>query len=267
MRLVVLLAALVSGCHSITPGPGEEAVIVRRPMFFGSGGVDPDPVRTGRKYVAFTTEGIIIKTVPQAFNQNFDDMNSRDGVPLDFNAQMTLRVTNSAMMVDRFGAELGAVYTSNLAKTFESLTRRAVRNHAESQIATTALDIIDQEVEEGIRSHIKSINIPFELREITIGKSNPPEAIEAQRIQTAAQRQGKITEDERKLKEDARRAAEESRAAADQAYNRLMGLNTEQYVMLQQIAMMRDTCRRGNEQMGGCTFVFGSGSIPLLQVR
>ena len=138
-----------------------------------------------------------------------------------------------------------------MAKEFESLTRKAVRNHVESQIATTALDIID----------------PFELREITVGKSNPPDQIEQQRIATAAQRQAKITEDERNQREIARRAAEESRAAADQAYNQKMGLNTEQYVALQQIAMLRDTCRRGAEQTGGCTFILGTAASPLLQIR
>ena len=49
-----------------------------------------------------------VPVVPQAFQQQFDDMNSRDGVPLDFNAQMTLRVTDSARMIRDFGTDLAS---------------------------------------------------------------------------------------------------------------------------------------------------------------
>jgi hypothetical protein len=265
--VAVMLVVVSLGCSSVKPGPGQEAVLIRKPWIFGAGGVDPAPVQTGRRYVAWSTDYVTVPVVPQAFQQQFDDMNSRDGVPLDFNAQMTLRVTDSARMIREFGTDLGVIYRNNVAKEFESLTRKAVRNHVESQIATIALDAIDTEVEQGIRAHLKAIDIPFELREITVGKSNPPDQIEQQRIATAAQRQAKITEDERNQREIARRAAEESRAAADQAYNQKMGLNTEQYVALQQIAMLRDTCRRGTEQSGGCTFILGTSASPLLQIR
>jgi hypothetical protein len=265
MRRVLWLlpVILTAACSSVAPNAGEEAVLIHKPMLFGHGGVNDAPVRTGRAYVAWTTDHVIVNMQPVAFQQAFDDMNSSDGVPLDFNAQMTLVVTDSVRMVRQFGSDLRLVYSNNIAKEFESLTRKAVRNHAEAQIATTAIDQIDNDVEQGIRAHLKMIGIPFALREITVGKANPPDSIEAQRIETAAQRQRKNTETERNLAEIARKTAEESRASADRAYNDNIGITETQNVELKKTQMISDACAKG-----GCTFIMGgSGITPLLQLK
>lgn len=57
---VLLVVGLAIGCRTVQPDAGHEAVLVRKPLSFGSGGVDPTPVTTGLKYVAFTTTGIDI---------------------------------------------------------------------------------------------------------------------------------------------------------------------------------------------------------------
>ena len=261
--MVIVLAMSACSIRSTAVGPGEEAVLVRQPVFLTFlGGVDSAPVKTGRKWHASSTRGVIINMQPVAFHQSFDDMNSSDGVPLDFNAQMTLQVTDSVRMVKEFGTDLKGIYDRNIAKEFESLTRKAVRNHGEAQIATTAIDQIDQFVESGLRAHIQSIRIPFRLREVTVGKSNPPDSIEQQRIDTAAQRQRKNTENERNQAEIARKMAEESRAAADRAYNDRMGITTQENVELKKTELLMQACAKG-----GCTFLLGSGATPLISLK
>jgi len=52
---VVLAVVAMAACRTVAPDAGHEAVLVRKPLIFGSGGVDPAPVKTGRKYIAFTT--------------------------------------------------------------------------------------------------------------------------------------------------------------------------------------------------------------------
>ena len=54
---VFAMVAAVSACSTVQPDAGHEAVLVRKPLIFGSGGVDETPVKTGLKYVAFTTRG------------------------------------------------------------------------------------------------------------------------------------------------------------------------------------------------------------------
>lgn len=279
--LLVVLTLFAIGCSSVSPDAGTEAVLIRKPWFFGDGGVDDTPIKPGLQYVAISTDHVIVTTQPVAFQQAFDNMNSKDGVPLDFNAQMTLMVTDSVRLVKEFGANetrcsdeqrghpdcgrvsLRDIYDKNLAKEFESVTRRAVRNFAEVDIATTAIDRIDDEVEKAMQAHIKRINIPLQLREITVGKANPPAEILQQRVETAAQRQRKNTEDERNLAEIARKTAEESRAAADRAYNDKMGISETQNVELRKTQLIAEAC--GSK--GGCTFLLGGGITPLLQIR
>jgi len=41
---VLLVVALAIGCRTVQPAAGHEAVLVRKPLSFGSGGVDPTPV-------------------------------------------------------------------------------------------------------------------------------------------------------------------------------------------------------------------------------
>lgn len=41
---VLLVVALAIGCRTVQPDAGHEAVLVRKPLIFGSGGVDPTPV-------------------------------------------------------------------------------------------------------------------------------------------------------------------------------------------------------------------------------
>ena len=47
---------LTSGCVAIEAG--HEGVMVEQPFFFGHGGVDPAPSKTGRVWVAPTTKEI-----------------------------------------------------------------------------------------------------------------------------------------------------------------------------------------------------------------
>ena len=46
---VFVLAGMMSACATVQPDAGHEAVLVRKPLIFGSGGVDPMPVKTGLK--------------------------------------------------------------------------------------------------------------------------------------------------------------------------------------------------------------------------
>ena len=70
---ILLVVALVAGCRTVKPDAGHEAVLVRKPLIFGSGGVDPTPVKTGLKYVAFTTTGIDVNMQPMRIDVEFSE--------------------------------------------------------------------------------------------------------------------------------------------------------------------------------------------------
>ena len=261
MRAGFLVAtmALLAGCSTYAPDAGHEVVLIKKPWFFGHGGVVDDPVKTGRTFTAITTDGIDIYMQPQKFEADLKDTMTQDGVPISFHAIMVLRVTNSVALIKGFGPDW---YRNNLEEQFRTMVRQAVRKRGmnETAISTTAIDAIDEEIRDSLIAFIKEKQLPIELVTMTVGRANPPDSVKNQRIETAAQQQRIQTETQRKLAEDARLQAEQSRAAADNAYREAMHLSPEQFLALETIKMQSNVC--GPEGKATCTFI-QNGAHPV----
>lgn len=270
MKRLILFGcvSLLWACSSIAPDAGQEGVIVRKPYFFGSGGVDPTPVKTGLKWVAPSTSGIYVDMRPKQQEFSFDDLFTADGVPLDFHATVQYRILDSVKLVRDFGADDGphgmGFFVRTLAQPFRTLVRDAVKKHGLNEMAinVTAAESVDNEVTTRFSEVVAKAGVPIEVMGITLGRASPPDAIKHQRVATAEQEQRQKTEQQAKLAEDQRRFHEESRAAADNAYREAMRLSPEQYLQLQQINMLRDVCGGGK-----CTFLMGTGAVPTISVR
>jgi regulator of protease activity HflC (stomatin/prohibitin superfamily) len=262
--LMVLLAAILAvpaGCKSIAPDAGMEAVLVKKPILFGHGGVDPTPVRTGRTFVAWTTSAVFVPVVPQQYTVHFEDLMSSDGVPLDFDAVIRLRIKDSVRLVAEFGDDW---YKANVEAEFKNRVRQAVRKHGmnETAINASAIDDIDEEVSKAIAAYVAKARLPIELIDITVGRANPPDSIKSQRVETAAQEQRVNTEKQRALAENSRLAAERARADADNAYREAMKLSPDQFLQLETIKMQQVACAKG-----GCTFLIGGGAVPVFNTK
>ncbi len=265
---VLLVVALAIGCRTVQPDAGHEAVLVRKPLLFGSGGVDETPVKTGLKYVAFTTTGIDVNMQPMRIDVEFSDLMTMDGVPIDFHSVLTVQVTDSVKLVRDFGQDFAGdkpgFWVRNLDQPYRTAVRDAVKAHGMNEMAiqATAAEAVDKVVTEHLLTIIKDTGVPVRVLDMSLGRANPPDAILHQRVETAAQEQRINTEKQKKLAEDQRKMAEESRASADQAYNQKMGLNSEQYVALQAIQMQREVCGKGT-----CTFLYGGNAVPLINMK
>lgn len=257
----MMAVAIASGaCSSVSPNEGEEAVLVRKPWIFGSGGVDPNPVKPGLKWVALTTEARIVNMQPMQFPLAIQDLMSLDGVPLDFEAKVQMRVTDSVKLASNFGVD--GWYQRNIEAVFQKALRDAVKKRGmnETAISSSAAEAIDHEVTDALKAHVQAIDLPVEIIDVNCGRANPPDAIKDQRIATAAQEQRVNTEKFKKLAEDQRLAAEQARAAADNAYRLAMHLSPEQYLQLEQIKLLGTVCAGGK-----CSFVNGGvfNNLPL----
>ena len=266
--VVAILIGMAVGCRTVEPDAGHEAVLVRKPLLFGSGGVDPTPVKTGLKYVAFTTTGIDVNMQPMRVDIEFNDLMTSDGVPIDFHAVLTLQITDSVKLVRDFGQDTvdgkPGFWIRNLDQPYRTAVRDSVKAHGMNEMAiqATAAEDVDRVVTDHLLTIIKETGVPVRVLDMSLGRANPPDAILHQRVETAAQEQRINTEKQKKLAEDQRKMAEESRAAADQAYNQKMGLNSEQYVALQAIQMQREVCAKGS-----CTFLYGGNAVPLINMK
>jgi regulator of protease activity HflC (stomatin/prohibitin superfamily) len=263
MMAVAIIAIGLTGCNSVAPDAGMEAVLVKKPMLFGRGGVDPEPVKTGRVFVAVTTDAKMVDVRPQLFKVHLDDFFTKDGVPLDFDATLRLQVKSSVRLLADFGDNW---YVNNIEPEFIRFVRDAVKKHGMNEVAlnVTAADEMDSEITQKMKDYIASKNLPVELCDVTLGRANPPDAVKSQRVETATQEQMQNTEKQRKLAQDQRKLAEASRAAADNAYREAMRLSPDQFLQLEQIKMLHDVCKN----QGNCSFIIGGGSItPMMNVK
>ena len=260
LALLTLLSALLSACSSYAPDAGHEIVLVQKPWLIGHGGIDDQPVKTGRTFTAITTEGVDVYMQPQKYSVEMADTMTMDGVPISFHAIVVLQVTDSVTLIRRFGERW---YGNNVEEPFRTMVRQAVRKHGmnETAISTVALDSIDEEIRTQLAAFLAEKQLPVRLVTMTVGKANPPDSVKNQRIETAAQQQRIETEKQTKLAEDQRKLAEESRAAADNAYREAMHLSPEQFIQLENIKMQREVCGHA----GTCTFLT-SGVAPVFNL-
>lgn len=268
MRLAVVALCVFGGaCKAASPDAGQEAVLVKKPWFFGHGGLVNDPVKTGMSFAALSTNVVYVPMQPRQQEVTFDDLFTADGVPLDFHSAIQYRITDSVKLVKEFGADDTAngmgFFSRNLEQSYRMIVRDAVKKHGLNEMAinVSAAQSVDDEVTGRFAELITKSGVPITLIGVTLGRASPPDAIKHQRIATAEQEQRQKTEQQAKLAEDQRRAHEESRALADNAYRESMKLSVDQYIALMHINMLRDTCSGGK-----CTFINGSAT-PVLPVR
>jgi regulator of protease activity HflC (stomatin/prohibitin superfamily) len=263
--LLGLVVAVITGCNTVAPNVGYEAVLVKKPLFFGHGGVDPVAVKIGRVFTAVTTQAIYVQNTPIQEHIKFDNLMSSDGIPLSFDAVIRVQVTDSVDLIKRFGEDW---YQTNVEREFMNQVRQAVRQHGmnEMAISASAVDQVDTNVATAMSAYLTRIKMPVILvpNGVTIGKVDPPDAVRNQRIETAQQEQRVHTEEQTKLAEDARQAAERSRAEADNAYRNSMSMSPEQFLELQAIKMQQAACTSGAK----CVFITpGVKSSPIVDTK
>jgi regulator of protease activity HflC (stomatin/prohibitin superfamily) len=138
--VVAAIGLLSVACSTAEPNAGQEVVLVQKPMFFGSGGVDPTPVKTGLVYIALTTDAIPVNMQPRKQEISFDDLFTSDGVPLDFHATVQYQVTDSVKLVRDFGADDGphgmGFFLRVIDAPLRSAARDAVKKHGLSKWTT-----------------------------------------------------------------------------------------------------------------------------------
>lgn len=255
--IMILFASLfTSGCSSVTPGPGQVAVLIKKPMLFGSGGVDKEAIQTGRAYVAWTTDEVIITVTPETKKEHIEDLPSKEGIPLDFDSQIQYQVVDPVMLVEKFGPDW---YNNNLQMQFRMFIKNASKNYTMHDLAFSSekSDEIDALLEKEMKAFVEAAKLPIRIMNITLGKANPPASIMAQRSETAAQQQRIETEGKRSQAEQARAEAESKRAFADRAYQQGLGITPDQYLRLEQIRALREVCGHANSK---CIF----GNLPVM---
>lgn len=256
--MLIMASFALSACGVAAPDAGQEAVLVKKPVFFGHGGVADEPVKTGLSFTAFTTDAVYVDMRPVQWNIPFEDLMSKDGVPLHFDAALRVQVVDSVDLIKNFGPKW---FKNNLEAEVRNRVRQSVRKFGmnETAIDTKAIDAIDAEVTKAVESYIKTTKLPVKLIKFTVGKVNPPDAIKTQRVASANEEQRRMTEIQTQAAEVERKKAEQARAEADNAYRQQMSLTPAQFVALKDIEMKEKVCAQKP-----CTFIVGDSASVLV---
>ncbi|SOT94135.1 Hypothetical Protein CFBP6762_00579 [Xanthomonas arboricola pv. fragariae] len=242
--LAAALASLLCACTVVSPDPGQKAVLVDKPMFFGKGGVRLDDVREpGRTYAWLTTSVTYVDVTPQTVQVAFDDFSSSDNILLDFSTQIQYRITAPALLLSGFGQDW---FKNNVASQYASIVRDQVKRYDMTKMMSdpdTARKI-DGSVTQNVSALVKQQGLPIQIQNITLGRARPNPDVLQQMNLTAAQQQRVKTLVEATTAERQREQEQVAKADADNAYRNRMGLTPEQYLASQIAELNADACKK-----------------------
>lgn len=249
--LIVLIASLsFTSCSQVAVDEGTRTLCVKRPYIFGSDGVEI--LKPGRHVMAWTSDDIAVNVRPKKYKESFDNLNTIDNSPVDFDIYFNLQV--DALSVDSLYSNFGVGsdangdevwYSNNLKNKLRNIVRDKCKQY-EMNPLTNSTDVSNEVVAyvllEG-NKYIKSIGIPVILIDVSMGKVSPPKPVTEERARTAKAKQAEKTIEQdnknRDLKniqlvknETARKQREIERAKADKAFRVEMGLSTVQYLKI-----------------------------------
>lgn len=254
--IIFSLFTYVFFTYSVTVTPGNEVVLIDQPYFFGHQGIRNDTLKDGRELLWNTTKSQEVAVVPQSIEVTFDDISSKDNILLDFSTTIQYRITNPAVLLDKYGADW---FKNNVLNQYSTIVRQAVKSQEMGKIMSdpTTSTAVDQDVTEKFRQLVTDTKLPIEVLNITLGRAKPNDNVLQQMNQTAAEQQRFKTLVAATAAEGQRQKSEEARAIADNAYRNAMQMNPEQFVQLQVAKLYSDACK-GSEH---CIITSGQGPV------
>ena len=252
------------GCAAIDAG--HEGVLVEQPFFFGHGGVDPVPSKTGRVIAAPTTKVIQVDIRPIQYSEHFDII-SAENAPVSFDAFLIANVIEgrSPELISRYGPDW---YKNNVKEAFRTFVREEVQKYPLFQLTTEPTiraklqDAIAREVKTNL---LEKQDIPVRLNRVVVGSILPPKGVVEQTTQTIIQEQRKMTMAEFQKAEEAREKAEKQRGIADRAYREALGLTALEFVDLRRIEVQKEIVEHSPAALTVIMGLEGGGvNIPAL---
>ncbi len=239
--IVGALSLVLAGVGCTAIEAGHEGVLVEQPFFFGHGGVDPVPAKTGRVTTAPTTKVIDVDIRPIQYSEHFDII-SAENAPVSFDAFLIANVIEgrSPELISKYGPNW---YANNAKEAFRTFVREEVQRYPLFQLTTDPTtrqklqDAIAKEVQSKL---IEKQGIPVRLNRVVVGSILPPKGVVEQTTQTIIQEQRKITMVEFQKAEESREKAERQRGIADRAYRESLGLTAPEFVDLRRIEVQKE---------------------------
>ena len=258
-----------SSCSLVGVNADEEGVFVKKPWFFGSGGVSETPLQEGSTWKVCTTDFIKFTMTPVQYDEKFDDIMSSDNTPVDLSAHVLIKIIDgkTPLLLDKFGPNW---YQNDIQKTFCNDIRNEISKYPMMELTCKRIiyDSLRVRTKNILEARVKSIGLPVEIIDVIIDKATPNPEVMEEYNKTAAKIQAKQTQKNAAEMEIARKIAEEKRAEADKAYQNTMGLTPAQFIQLKSIDIEKEKVdmirNKGNVNV---TLFMGGGTTPIYNVK
>lgn len=237
--MMMFTLSSMTSCYFVNPSYDEEVALKKTPWFFGSTGVDDDPVTSMTMYCQ-TTSAVTFKMLPQKYDFKFDDLLSNDNTPLDVSMYMVVQIQRGGTpeLLRNYGENW---YSTFIEPYFKNKVREFVSAYSPFDLMSNreVLKEFDANVQKSMQEYVTQLSkkkrFPIEIQSVITDRVMPNEQQLSEMNKTAAAIQQRKTQEVQVSVQEARARAENARAIADKAYMEQMRLNPDQYIQLKWI--------------------------------
>jgi len=219
----------------------EEGVFIKKPYFFGKGGVSEQPLRQGSEWRVFSTDFIKFTMSPEQHEENFEDLVAKDNNLISTNAYLTLQIEagRTPELLKNFGEMW---YRNNVQEVFRKITRDKLCEYGMFELTTNrqVYTEINADIDKSLRTYFTERGLPVVIKSVVISRAQPSKGVLEEIDRTGVQMQAELTQGKRIKTEQAREEAEYARARADKAYMKEMNLSPDQFISLRALEIEKE---------------------------
>lgn len=241
--LAVMFAAVsFTSCDLCTVDGGEEGVFIKKPWFFGDGGVDHQALTNGSEWKVWSTDYVKYSIINTKYTENFDDTATNETTTVDMNAHLFLRITpgKSPILHENYGVDW---YNNNIKEIFRKYVKDFASRYdmitlvSQREIYDEIEPIIEQQMIDHINHLSETKELPIEVVDVIVDKAMANEGVREELNNTAIYMQQRNTQEMKQGVEIARRETERLRALADKEYQITMGFTPSQFIQLRALEL------------------------------
>ena len=242
---LLLTIVVFSSCSLCGVDGTEEGVFIKKPYFFGKGGVDPEALTSGSTWKVFSTDFVTYPSIPVKYTEVFDDAFCNDNTPMDLSAHITLQLNSGYAPV--LHTNYGFKWYDNVVKeVFREIVRNFISTYDMYTLTSNreVYDSIKIDIADKLNVYFDNISktreFPISIVSVVVDKAKPNDDVMNELNNTAKMAQEKLTQIKKQEVEDQRKITEHKRALADMEYRKTMGMTASEFIQLKTLEIIQE---------------------------
>jgi len=255
--VIILLSIYIIVIRKTVVEPDMEAIVIKKPWFYGEKGVEPNPIYTSTIWHVKSTDVKLFSLKPFTIKESFENILTKDNIAINFDIDLTFRYIRgqTKLLVEKYGTNQ-EWYKNMLLAPMSNSIAIYIKKIKFDNIFNNQDDVknLKEDILFGIDKFLKEHNMPIEIIDINILNITPPKEILDNAIKEKSIKQ--------KIKiEKLKQKAKELSANADRAYMLKMGMTPRQYLELKRIEL--ENIKLANEKCAIESAKDGNSSIQV----